>query len=151
MVGSSGHKKAPAAARPAVSLAAALLVLLVLLVPAGPLLLQRGGQLLASAQQTDRQVNSDGGLYAALTNPAITSIGIAYSGASLAPYAQALYDAVAASGPFQLNRSLTLYGAAAGASLDFAYVAGVVKAAPGTTLTLKGACVLLQACCCYSL
>ncbi|KAG2424012.1 hypothetical protein HXX76_014837 [Chlamydomonas incerta] len=114
---------------------AAAAALLLLLAPA-PLLPRGGGGV--SAQQTDRQANSDGGLYAALINPAITSIGIAYTGASLAPYAQSLYVAVASNGPFQLNRSLTLYGATAGASLDFAYVAGVVTAAPGTTLTLKG-------------
>ena len=40
------------------------------------------------------KVNSDGSLFAALTNPAIRSIGVAHSGASLAPYAQALYNAV---------------------------------------------------------
>ncbi|PNW73540.1 hypothetical protein CHLRE_13g563250v5 [Chlamydomonas reinhardtii] len=132
-----------AAARTAV-LAAALLLLLGL-APAP--LLQRGGggggspcrwALGVSAEQTDRQVNSDGSLFAALTNPAIRSIGVAHSGASLAPYAQALYNAVASHGPLQLNRSLTLYGATAGASLDFAYVAGVVRLAPATTLTLKG-------------
>ncbi|KAG2494254.1 hypothetical protein HYH03_007609 [Edaphochlamys debaryana] len=89
----------------------------------------------AAAQLSDRKVSNDQQLYNAFTDQTVGSIGIAYGGANLAPYAKQLQDSGVV-----VTRSLTIYGATGSSrpTLDFGYVGRAVTLASGVTLTLRG-------------
>ncbi|KXZ54179.1 hypothetical protein GPECTOR_5g275 [Gonium pectorale] len=105
------------------------------------LLLAFGG--LAAAYSNPVIVRNDNELYNAFINQGVDWIGLAYDGASLAPYSANILKYTATSGPFPVQRSLTIEGSSPTGSpqqraFDFAYIGGVVALARGNTFTLRG-------------